>query len=164
MDFQSHKYTDRYHHHNYYYIFLSLCLFQDLLSSSSCNTDMARLTILTNPAAIRPEKKKRKQLSYVLTPFCQLMSHPFFAHPPSWFFHSPFPHPCFYNAHYHFFHISIHPFQCFYLSFAHTIVYPPVSNSLCLNYQSSALTFSLLLCFSISTSPWALSGPRTPMS
>lgn len=66
-------------------LFLLLCLFQDLLFSSSCNTDMATLTISTNPVAINPKTKREKLC------FHQLLSsiNPFFTHPPWRFFHSP---------------------------------------------------------------------------
>ena len=50
-------------------VFLLLCLSQDLLS---CSTDMATLTILTNPVAIHP---KAKQKNYVFINPCLLSTH-----------------------------------------------------------------------------------------
>ena len=62
------------------FLFLLLRLFQDLLSSSSCNTNMCTFTILTNPVAIRP-KTKHACRKMVLTNSSLLPTHSSLTHP-----------------------------------------------------------------------------------
>lgn len=147
-------------------LFLCLCLFLDLRSSSSCDTDMATLTILTNPVAIHPKKKSRKIMFSSTLDFHQPIFH---SHARA----------LFHSLHYLYTYFLLYAFFCSSHSFSphsplsaflplhptHSrIIYSPISYLLCLTYQSPALTFSLLLCLSVSASPWALSGPCTPMS
>lgn len=139
---------------------LMFYLFQDLLSSSSCNTNISTFTILANPEAIHP-KTKHASRKRILTDTPPPSINSFFTHSPWHTFHFLFP---FYNAHYHLLFISIYPSQCFYLSIPHTVICSPISYQFSLTYLSTALTFSLLLCLSISASPWALSSPCTPTS
>ena len=163
MDFQSHKYTDRYHHHNYSPLSLALSLLRFTLCSS-WNTEMPALTILINPAVIHPEAKQKR---------IWFSSTPAFHHH---IFHSPALAPAILDIFStlstspHLFSLLFILLQCT-LSFSPHIHSPlsmflplhPSRSSFTLQYHTRSVSpISFRLCLSVSTSPLGSERPMYP--
>lgn len=143
MDFQSHKYTDRYHPHNYSPLSLALSLLRFTLCSSR-NTEMPALTILINPAVIHP-KAKQKRIWFSSTPaFHHIFHSPALASAILYIFStlSTSVFPSLYSFTVHTIIFSSYPFTPLNVSTSPSltlIIHSPISYPLRLTYQSPAL-------------------------